>query len=64
MLILRRVTICPLTVFKSVCYPSCSCLYKTKFINVVNKCGKKVEAETSEAIAEQNVYVRVLNVHI
>ena len=53
-----------LTVFKSLCYLSCSCLYWTKLINVVNKCGKKVEEEKSEAIVGQNVHVRVLNVHI
>ena len=39
-------------------------MYRTKLINVVNKCGKKVEAEKSEAIVGQNVHVRVLNVHI
>ena len=33
-------------------------------MNVVNKCVKKVEVEKSEAIVEQNVHVRVLNVHI
>ena len=59
-----RVTICPLTVFKSLCYPSCSCLYRTKLINVVNKCVKKVKVEKSEAIVEQNVHVRVLITYI
>ena len=61
---LLRATICPLTVFKSLCYPSCSCLYRTKLINVVNKCAKKVKVEKSEAIVEQNVNVWVLNIHI
>ena len=32
--------------------------------NVVNKCGKKVQAKMSEAIEKDNVHVRVLNVHI
>ena len=38
--------------------------YINELTSVVNKCGKKVKAEMSEAIGERNVHARVLNVHI
>ena len=49
------VTICPLTSFKSlVIFCAYVCTGPT---NVVNKCGKKVEAKMLEAVAEHKVHV-------
>ena len=38
-------------------YPLCTCMYRTKLINVANKCDKNANAKLLEAIVGHNVRI-------